>query len=328
MPDYALMNQCLYEGKAKEVEQMTRDALADGRSVQEVLSEGLIAGMSVVGEDFKYNILYVPEVLIAARAMKAGMAVLKPLLSAHDSGVQPAGVLLMGTVRGDLHDIGKNLVCMMAEGAGFEVRDIGVDQSIEKFLAATEQFKPNIIGMSALLTTTMTYMKTVIDGYKERGLTNIKFAIGGAPISQMYADEIGADGYGADASSAVDLFLYFMGKGAAPKAKSKIETIEEVKNEREQSRAAARTAQVRSRFQVLYWQDTPSQVKAWDDFNEIKVELPQRFTVRIDSLAQSRGLTSADDFLSQWKWSDEQERDGTAEEVAQAVRLELEAKFP
>ena len=328
MPDYALMNQCLYEGKAKEVEQMTKDALAEGHSAQEILTEGLIAGMSVVGEDFKHNILYVPEVLIAARAMKAGMAVLKPLLTAQGANSAAAGVLLMGTVRGDLHDIGKNLVCMMAEGAGFEVHDIGVDQSIEKFLAATEQFKPNIIGMSALLTTTMTYMKTVIDGYKERGLTNIKFAIGGAPISQMYADEIGADGYGADASSAVDLFLYFMGKGAAPKAKSKIETIEEVKNEREQSRAAARTAQVRSRFQVLYWQDTPSQVKAWDDFNEIKVELPQRFTVRIDSLAQSRGLTSADDFLSQWKWSDEQERDGTAEEVAQAVRLELEAKFP
>jgi len=328
MMDYALMNQFLYEGNGKEVEQMTKDALAEGRPVQEVLTEGLIAGMSVVGEDFKHNVLYVPEVLIAARAMKAGMAVLKPLLSAKDSAVERVGVLLMGTVRGDLHDIGKNLVCMMAEGAGFEVHDISVDQSIEKFLAATEQFKPNIIGMSALLTTTMTYMKTVIDGYKERGLTNIKFAIGGAPISQMYADEIGADGYGADASSAVDLFLYFTGKGAAPKAKSKIETIEEVKNEREQSRAAARTANARSRFQVLYWQDTPSQVKAWDDFNEIKVELPQRFTVRIDSLAQSRGLTSADDFLSQWKWSDEQERDGTAEEVAQAVRLELEAKFP
>ena len=210
MPDYALMNQCLYEGKAKEVEQMTRDALAEGRSVQEVLSQGLIAGMSVVGEDFKHNILYVPEVLIAARAMKAGMAVLKPLLTAHDSNVSCPGVLLMGTVRGDLHDIGKNLVCMMAEGAGFRVHDIGVDQSIEKFLAATEQYKPDIIGMSALLTTTMTYMKVVIDGYQERGLDHIKMAIGGAPISQMYADEIGADGYGADASSAVDLFLRLM----------------------------------------------------------------------------------------------------------------------
>lgn len=328
MPDYALMNQCLYEGKAKEVEEMTRAALAEGRPVQEILSEGLIAGMSVVGEDFKYNILYVPEVLIAARAMKAGMTVLKPLLSGKDSAVQPTGVLLMGTVRGDLHDIGKNLVCMMAEGAGFEVHDIGVDQSLEKFLAATEQYKPHIIGMSALLTTTMTYMKTVIDGYKERGRTDIKFAIGGAPISQMYADEIGADGYGADASSAVDLFLYFVGKGAAPKARSKMETLASVMAERAESRAASRPADARSKFQILHWQDIPSQVKAWDDFNEIKVELPQRFAVRIDSLAQAKGLTSTDDFLSQWKWSEEQERAGTAAEVAQAVKQELEAKFP
>lgn len=212
MVDYALMNQYLYEGKAAEVEKMTKDALAEGRSVKEVLTEGLIAGMSVVGEDFKHNILYVPEVLIAARAMKAGMAVLKPLLTAKDSVVEPKGVLLMGTVRGDLHDIGKNLVCMMAEGAGFQVYDIGVDQSIEKFLAATELYKPNIIGMSALLTTTMTYMKTVVDGYKERGLDHIKMTIGGAPISQMYADEIGADGYGSDASSAVDLFLRLVEK--------------------------------------------------------------------------------------------------------------------
>ena len=121
MPDYALMNQLLYEGKAKEVEQLTKDALAEGRPVQEVLTDGLIAGMSVVGEDFKHNVLYVPEVLIAARAMKAGMAVLV-LLSARDGGTASVGVLLMGTVRGDLHDIGKNLVCMMAEGAGFEVR--------------------------------------------------------------------------------------------------------------------------------------------------------------------------------------------------------------
>src|SRR5262245_45844797 len=196
MPDYALMNQCLYEGKAKEVEQMTKDALAEGRSVQEVLTEGLIAGMSVVGEGFKYNILYVPEVLIAARAMKAGMAVLKPLLSAKGAGSQAAGILLMGTVRGDLHDIGKNLVCMMAEGAGFEVHDIGVDQSIEKFMAAADKCNPNIIGMSALLTTTMTYMKTVIDGFKSAGRTSIRFAVGGAPISQRFADEIGADGYG------------------------------------------------------------------------------------------------------------------------------------
>jgi 5-methyltetrahydrofolate--homocysteine methyltransferase len=206
MIDYALMNQCLYEGKAADVERMTKEALAEGRPVSEVLNQGLIAGMSVVGEDFKYNIVYVPEVLIAARAMKAGMAVLKPLLTASAAD-RPIGVLLMGTVRGDLHDIGKNLVCMMAEGAGFEVHDIGVDQSVEKFLAAAAKCKPTIIGMSALLTTTMTYMKVVIDGFEKAGLTHIKMAVGGAPISQMYADEIGADGYGQNASAAVDLFI-------------------------------------------------------------------------------------------------------------------------
>src|ERR1035438_458401 len=185
MIDYALMNQYLYEGNAKEVERLTIEALAEGRKAQEILNEGLIAGMSVVGEDFKHNVLYVPEVLIAARAMKAGMAVLKPLLSAKGSGATRIGTLLMGTVRGDLHDIGKNLVCMMAEGAGFEVYDIGVDQSVEKFMAAADKCKPDIIGMSALLTTTMTYMKTVIDGFQKAGRGDIKMAIGGAPISQI-----------------------------------------------------------------------------------------------------------------------------------------------
>ena len=212
MIDYALMNQRLYEGKAKEVEDMTRQALAEGRSAQEILSDGLIAGMSVVGEDFKHNVLYVPEVLIAARAMKAGMAILKPLLTARDNGTRPKGVLLMGTVRGDLHDIGKNLVLMMAEGAGFEVHDIGVDQSVEKFLAAADRVNPDIVGMSALLTTTMTYMKTVVDGFQAAGKGHIRMAVGGAPISQMFADEIGADGYGANASAAVDLFLRLVQK--------------------------------------------------------------------------------------------------------------------
>ncbi len=321
MPDYALMNQCLYEGKAKEVGEMTQAALAEGRPVQEVLSEGLIAGMSVVGEDFKYNILYVPEVLIAARAMKAGMAVLKPLLSAKDSVVQPAGILLMGTVRGDLHDIGKNLVGMMAEGAGFTVIDIGVDQSIEKFLAATELHKPDIIGMSALLTTTMTYMKTVVDGYKERGLPQ-KFAIGGAPISQSFADEIKADGYGSDASNAVDLFLFFMGKGPPPKAKTKIETINEVKHEREESRSP----NAKSKYQILYWQDIPSEVKAWDDFDEVKISLPEKFIVRIDASAQKQGLISQDAYAAHFRWSDAAERAGSPREVAEAVCKELESE--
>jgi 5-methyltetrahydrofolate--homocysteine methyltransferase len=320
MPDYALMNQCLYEGKAKEVEQMTRDALAEGRSVKEVLEEGLIAGMSVVGEDFKHNILYVPEVLIAARAMKAGMGVLKPLLTAG-AGSENVGRLLMGTVRGDLHDIGKNLVCMMAEGAGFQVKDIGVDQSIEKFAAAADEFKPDIIGMSALLTTTMTYMKVVVDGFKVPGRDHIKMAIGGAPISQMFADEIGADGYGADASSAVDLFLYLVGKGPAPVASAK----RGVAAPAAPAAAPQRGPNPVSRYQILYWQDLPSSVKAWDDFEEIKVDLPTEFAERIDAQAQKIGLTKGDDYIAQLRWGDELERPGTPAEVVAAIRQELEA---
>ena len=320
MPDYALMNQYLYEGKAKEVEQMTKDALAEGRSVKEVLEEGLIAGMSVVGEDFKHNILYVPEVLIAARAMKAGMAVLKPLLTAGGASSQ-TGRLLMGTVRGDLHDIGKNLVCMMAEGAGFAVKDIGVDQSVEKFAAAADEFKPDIIGMSALLTTTMTYMKVVIDGFKVPGRDHIKMAIGGAPISQMFADEIGADGYGADASSAVDLFLYLVGKGPAPAAAVK----KGVAPKPAAATAVQRPAGSKSKYQILYWQDLPSSIKAWDDFEELKVDLPTAFAERIDTQAQKLGFTKGDDYIAQLRWGDEQERVGSPREVIDALQKEFEA---
>lgn len=327
MPDYALMNQCVYEGKAKEVENMTQAALAAGRNAQEVLTEGLIAGMSVVGEDFKYNVLYVPEVLIAARAMKAGMAVLKPLLATRGPTSSSAGTLVMGTVRGDLHDIGKNLVCMMAEGAGFQVHDIGVDQSIEKFLAAAELHQPDIIGMSALLTTTMTYMKVVIDGFEAKGLGRIKMAIGGAPISQKYADEIGADGYGADASGAVDLFLYFAGKGPAPTPKNKREAPAPVMAKHAEARAA-RPPGARSKYQVLYWQDIPSEVKAWDDFDEVKLNLDNRFAERIDRSAQKQGFIQADSYMAHLRWSQEAERPGTPEEVAAAVKNELEAKFP
>lgn len=320
MPDYALMNQCLYEGKAKEVEQMTRDALAEGRHYQEVLSEGLIAGMSVVGEDFKHNILYVPEVLIAARAMKAGMSVLKPLLSAKDNTTPRIGTLLMGTVRGDLHDIGKNLVCMMAEGAGFEVHDIGVDQSVEKFLAAAEKVNPTIIGMSALLTTTMTYMKTVIDGFEAAGKGHIKMAVGGAPISQMFADEIGADGYGQNASAAVDLFMR-LAKGEAapaPAAASKPSTTTSTEPARDGKH---------STYRVLYWQDIPSQIKATDDAgNDASVELPPKFMERIDLIAAQKGVKTGDEYLAHWKWSEEQERPGSAQQVAQTVKAELEAQ--
>ena len=204
MIDYALMNQCLYEGKAKEVEQMTKDALAEGRSVKEVLEEGLIAGMAVVGEDFKHNILYVPEVLIAARAMKAGMGVLKPLLTAGGASSQ-TGRLLMGTVRGDLHDIGKNLVSMMWRGSGFAVVDLGTNVSPERYLTAAQEHKAQLVGLSALLTTTMPAMKETVRVLKAAALPNLKIVVGGAPITQQFADEIGADGYAADAGTAVEL---------------------------------------------------------------------------------------------------------------------------
>ena len=328
MPDYALMNQCLYEGKAKDVEQMTKDALADGRHFQEVMNEGLIAGMSVVGEDFKHNVLYVPEVLIAARAMKAGMAVLKPLLTSKENESTRVGTLLMGTVRGDLHDIGKNLVCMMAEGAGFEVHDIGVDQSLEKFMAAADKVHPKIIGMSALLTTTMTYMKTVIDGFEAAGRGHIKMAIGGAPISQMFADEIGADGYGQNASAAVDLFLRLAGAApdehepAAPAAPAAAAPRAAVREAPDTSGARGAHAS----YKVLYWQEVPSQVRAEDDAgNDVSAELSARFAKRIDALAQQRGITGADAYTAEWTWSDEQHRDGSAEDVVAAVIAELEA---
>lgn len=203
--DYAVLNQMLYEGKAAQVKEMTDAALAEGRAVEEVLQSGLIYGMSVVGEDFKHNRVYVPEVLIAARAMKAGMAVLRPLLI--KSGLnKPVGTVVMGTVKGDLHDIGKNLVNMMSEGAGFKIVDLGVDQPIDSFIRAAKEHNAEIVGMSALLTTTMTYMKRVIDAFKAEGLGHIKICVGGAPVNQSFADEIGADGYAADAASAVDLF--------------------------------------------------------------------------------------------------------------------------
>lgn len=215
MTDYAQINQFLYEGNAKEVERLVREALAEGRPVDEVLNSGLIAGMAVVGEDFKYSILYVPEVLVAARAMKAGMAILKPLMTADAVNNPPRGTVIMGTVKGDLHDIGKNLVCMMAEGAGFKVVDIGVDQPLEKFIESCREHQAQIVGMSALLTTTMPYMKVVIDAFQQLPeLAHVKIAVGGAPVNKMFADEIGADGYGADAPSSVELFLRFMGVAA------------------------------------------------------------------------------------------------------------------
>ena len=216
MVDYPLMNQLLYEGQHEQVKKLTEEALAAGRPPMEVLDDGLIAGMRVVGEDFKHNRIFVPEVLLAARAMKAGMAVLKPLLGARNDGSSALGqTIVLGTVKGDLHDIGKNLVGMMAEGAGFTIVDLGTDTSAERFIAAAREHRARIVGMSALLTTTMIYMRTVVQKFEEAGMRDVKLCIGGAPTSPVYAQQIGADGYAADAASAVELFKRLIAEQAA-----------------------------------------------------------------------------------------------------------------
>ena len=193
----------IIKGKKNPAVELTKQAIEEGVHPQAIISNGLIAGMAVVGERFKKNEFYVPEVLIAARAMKECMAVLKPLLA--DSGVKPIGTVVIGTVKGDLHDIGKNLVAMMLQGNGFEVVDMGVDVSAEKFVDAVKQHNPDAVALSALLTTTMPSMKEIIDGLEAAGLRGkVKVMIGGAPVTQKFADEIGADGYSPDAASAVD----------------------------------------------------------------------------------------------------------------------------
>lgn len=213
-PDYAALNQLLYQGRNEEVHRLTEEALAAGRDPREILDDGLVAGMSVVGEDFKRNRLYLPEVVLAARAMKAGMALLRPLLSARgDRSSSGLGTLVMGTVKGDLHDIGKSLVLMMSEGAGFHCVDLGTNTSAEEFLAAVREHGASILGMSALLTTTMVYMKTVVEAMKDAGLGHVKICVGGAPVTPEFAKEIGADGYAPDSASAVDLFRTLVDAG-------------------------------------------------------------------------------------------------------------------
>ena len=193
----------LIAGKAAKVKELVQQAVNEGTPAVKILKEGLIAGMDVVGTKFKANEFYIPEVLVAARAMKGGMEILKPLLS--KAGVKPVAKIAVGTVQGDLHDIGKNLVAMMMEGAGFEVIDVGIDAKPEKFIEIIKEKKPQIIGMSALLTTTMPSMKITVEALKTAGIRNqVKVIIGGAPITQNYCNEIGADGYAADAASAVD----------------------------------------------------------------------------------------------------------------------------
>ena len=203
MVNLDVISEALQRGDAEKVEELVKKSLEENLTPKKILEDGLIKGMGIIGAKFKKNEVYVPEVLIAARAMHAGMNILKPKLI--ETGVENIGIVAIGTVKGDLHDIGKNLVKMMLEGAGFEVIDLGIDVSADKFVEAVKEHKPNIIAMSALLTTTMVNMPEVIKALEAAGLREkVKIMIGGAPITQNYADQIGADGYSPDAASAVD----------------------------------------------------------------------------------------------------------------------------
>lgn len=200
---YELMGEDLYDGLADEVVEEVEEALGRGMTPYNVLTEGLVAGMDIVGVDFRDGILFVPEVLMAAKAMKAGMAILRPLLA--ETGAPKIGKMVIGTVKGDIHDIGKNLVSMMMEGAGFEVIDLGINNSVDEYLAAIEEHDPEILGMSALLTTTMPYMRVVINTLKEKGIRDKHIVlVGGAPLNEAFAEDIEADAYCRDAAVAVE----------------------------------------------------------------------------------------------------------------------------
>ncbi|MDP2973096.1 MAG: corrinoid protein [Deltaproteobacteria bacterium] len=204
MVDKEIFYTALSQGKMDEAKRLTQEALDAGESAETILKEGFISAMDRIGVKFKNGEVYIPEVLIAARAMHAGMAILKPILS-KSTGTM-AGKVLIGTVKGDLHDIGKNLVVMMLEGGGFDVVDLGIDVPADKFVEAIKIHQPQVVGLSALLTTTMREMKTTIEVIEKAGLRNqVKMIVGGAPLTEKFAREIGADGYGPDAASAVDV---------------------------------------------------------------------------------------------------------------------------
>ena len=202
-----LMHETAYaliKGDQHEVDRLSKLALDSGFSANDILDDGLIAGMAIVGVKFRDNVIFVPEVLIAARAMKAGMAHIEPILS--ESGIEPIGTVIMGTVKGDLHDIGKNLCIMMLRGAGFVVHDLGVDTSPEEFIDAVHEHQAKVLGMSALLTTTMPNMGRTIQAFEDEGLREeVRIMVGGAPVTQDFAEDMGADGYGKDAISCVDM---------------------------------------------------------------------------------------------------------------------------
>ena len=205
------MGDDLYDGLKEEVEEGTNILLERGWQPYDVLTKSLVAGMTIVGIDFRDGILFVPEVLLAANAMKGGMAILKPLLA--ETGAPQVGSMVIGKVKGDIHDIGKNLVSMMMEGAGFEVVDLGINNDVQSYLDALEEHKPNILGMSALLTTTMSYMKVVIDTMIEQGIRDdYIILVGGAPLNEEFGKAIGADSYCRDAAVAVETAKAFIAK--------------------------------------------------------------------------------------------------------------------
>ena len=204
-----LMQEDLYDGFKEEIIEEVEELLERGMKPYDILTDGLVAGMDIVGVDFRDGILFVPEVLMSAKAMKGGMNVLRPLLAKSDAPKQ--GTVVIGTVKGDIHDIGKNLVAMMLEGAGFEVINIGINNDVESYLEAIEEHQPDILGMSALLTTTMPYMRTVINTLKEEGIReDLIVLVGGAPLNEAFAEDIQADAYCRDAAVAVDTAKKFM----------------------------------------------------------------------------------------------------------------------
>jgi corrinoid protein of di/trimethylamine methyltransferase len=197
------MHDDLYDGLGEEIVEGVNVLLKRNWTPYDILTKALVEGMRIVGVDFRDGILFVPEVLMSANAMKAGMQLLRPLLA--ETGAPKVGKMVIGTVKGDIHDIGKNLVCMMMEGAGFEVIDLGINNPVEKYIEALEEHKPDILGMSALLTTTMPYMKVVIDTLKEKGMRNdFLVLVGGAPLNEAFAEAVGADAYCRDAAVAVE----------------------------------------------------------------------------------------------------------------------------
>ena len=196
--------QNIVSGEAEQVKSLTQQALNENTTALDILDKGLVAGMTIVSEKFKSNEMFIPEVLVSAKAMKAGMEIIKPLLA--EANIEPKGKVVIGTIQGDLHDIGKNIVAMLLEGAGFEVVDLGADVPIDNFIQSVKKEDADIVGMSALLTTTMVNMKAVIEGLDEK----VKVMIGGAPVTQTFADQIGAHGYAPDASDAIDLAISLM----------------------------------------------------------------------------------------------------------------------